>query len=119
MKSILSLLVLLLFVGSMQAADMATMEQNIMDWSKERLSQLEKNKQVHAVIEWKKHIDKNNVEWLAVSLAVHYTVDKALNQGLKGKRTNTPELDANIKKDKERLRLIGEYLIAVNQKPLN
>ena len=105
----------LVVMGSAVAQDRSALESNIIGWSQEKLQQHEQFNRVGPAAEWRKKIQERDHEWLAVSLAVSYSIEKRVNLGLKGDRANTPILNDNIARLRGRLAQLGQYVVIVNR----
>ena len=105
----------LMALGPVCAQQPSALESNILGWSQEKLEQHQQFNRVGPAAEWSKKIQERDYEWLAVSLAVSYSIEKRVNQGLKGDRPNTPILDDNIARLRGRLVDLGQYVVVVNR----
>ena len=102
-------------LAPVHAQDRSALESNVLGWSQEKLQQHEQFNRVGPAAEWRKKIQERDHEWLAVSLAVSYSIEKRVNLGLKGDRPNTPILDENIARLRGRLAQLGQYVVIVNR----
>jgi len=109
------LLCLLTLPPSLVRAD--SLESETLVWAEEKVAQFREARRVGAAAEWQRKIDEQDHEWLAVSLAVLYSIEKRVNEGLKGERANTPILNDKLERLRGRLVRLGEYVIRVNGGP--
>ncbi len=112
---VLFLVMALVAMAPADAQNRSALESNIIGWSQEKLQQHEQFNRVGPAAEWRKKIQEQDHEWLAVSLAVAYSVEKRVNEGLKGDRPDTPILDDNIARLRGRLAQLGQYVVIVNR----